>query len=301
MSPDVLFTCRSNTDFRTLHAILTYRSRFPVVSKTSLQFSFIIPVKDQITLTRDCLLSWFAHIGPYLDQSEILIVDDGSSQQSKAFLAALPDPIRVIENEKNSGFAFSNNRAASEARGKYLILLNNDLVLQRGWLDAMLAVVDAGAADRIVGNVQVSRLTGQVDHVGKFFDDGDDPRHFGQFYQDLFPWNPPVDFCPFPSVTAACWLLKRSVFEALEGFDEQYLNGFEDDDFCMRARAAGYEVGVSFRSWVYHYVSTSTGRKSFEDKNRDLFLKRWTTEIRNWHSSEFASLLQLLRSWSYSL
>jgi len=268
------------------------------VSNSSIQFSFIIPVKDQVALTRDCLLSWYAHIGAYLDKSEILLVDDGSSEESRQFFASLPHPIRVIQNEKNSGFAFSNNRAAAEAKGEYLILLNNDLVLQRGWLDAMLAVVNAGPKDRVVGNVQVSRLTGKVDHVGKFFDAGDDPRHFGQFYEEIFPWDPPVDFYPFPSVTAACWLLKRSVFETLGGFDEQYRNGFEDDDFCMRAQVSGYEVGVALRSWVYHYVSISTGRKSFEDKNRDLFLKRWATEIRNWNEQEFAPLLQLLRSWS---
>ena len=267
----------------------------------NIQFSFIIPVKDQIALTRDCLLSWFAHIGPFLERSEVLIVDDGSNEESKGFLAALPKPIRILQNEENRGFAYSNNRAAAEARGEYLILLNNDLVLQRGWLDAMLAVANAGKSDRIVGNVQLSRLTGKVDHVGKFFDEGDDPRHFGQFFEELFPWDPPVDFYPFPSVTAACWLLKKTLFQELGGFDEAYRNGFEDDDFCMRARAKSYEVGVALRSWVYHYVSTSSGRKNFEDKNRTLFLDRWKSEIRDWHKAEFAPMLQLLRSWSCHL
>jgi len=265
----------------------------------NIKYSFIIPVKDQIRLTRDCLLSWYAHIGEYADQSEILLVDDGSSEASKSFLRTLPPPIRILENPQNAGYACSNNRAAREAKGEFLILLNNDLVLQRGWLDAMLAVVNAGRADRIVGNVQISRINGQVDHIGKFFDEGDDPRHFGQFYQTLFPWNPPVDFQPFPSVTAACWLLKKSVFEELGGFDEHYRNGFEDDDLCMRARQKGFEVGVATRSWVYHYVSISDGRKHFEDHNRTLFLNRWRVEVRRWHREEFSQLLQLLRSWSY--
>ncbi|MEQ9824073.1 MAG: glycosyltransferase family 2 protein [Puniceicoccaceae bacterium] len=262
------------------------------------RFSFIIPVKDQVRLTRDCLLSWFAHIGSLRSQSEILIVDDGSSETSKSFLRSLPAPIRVLENAENQGFAHSNNRAAQEACGEFLIMLNNDLVLQRGWLDAMLAVVNAGSADRIVGNVQRSRCTGRVDHAGKFFDEGRDPRHFGQFHESLFPWDPPLDFCRFPSVTAACWLVKRSVFTGLGGFDTAYRNGFEDDDFCLRAAEQGIEVGVATRSWVYHYVSPSDGRKTHEDQNRNLFLERWGSLAQRWHDREYAPLLQLLRSWS---
>jgi len=282
---DVLFTCRSSGDSEER------------VQK-DIKYSFIIPVKDQILLTRDCLLSWFAYTEGFRQQSEILIVDDASSYESKSFLRALPEPIRVIENEDNRGYAFSNNRAAKEARGEYLILLNNDLILQRGWFDAMMAVVNAGSSERIVGNVQISRINCMVDHIGKFFDEGDDPRHFGQFYESIFPWEPPVDFQPFPSVTAACWLLKKSVFDRLGGFDETYRNGFEDDDLCMRARAMGIEVGTALRSWVYHYVSRSEGRKNFEDKNRTLFLERWRNEIRQWHQTEFAPLLELLQSWS---
>ena len=257
-----------------------------------------MPVVDQISLTRDCLLSWFAHCGEFFNNSEVLVVDDGSSEASKRFLDELPQPIRVLTNEENMGFAKSNNRAAAEARGEYLILINNDLVLQRGWLDAMLSVVNSGLSDRIVGNIQINRFTGKVDHVGKYFDEGLNPRHFGQLYEELFPWKPPVDFYPFPSVTAACWLLKKSVFEQLGGFDESYRNGFEDDDFCLRAQSAGYEVGVSFRSWVYHCVSRSAGRKTHEDRNRSLFLERWSDTLKHWNKTEFSALLQLLNSWS---
>ena len=265
---------------------------------SQIRYSFIIPVKDQIRLTRDCLLSWFAHASGYLRESEVLIVDDGSGESTKAFLAKLPAPIRIIKNLENLGYARSNNRAASEARGEYLILLNNDLVLQRGWFEAMLLAAESSPCERIVGNIQISRITGKVDHVGKFFDEGGDPRHFGQFYQDLFPWDPPVDFAEFPSVTAACWLVRRSLYEKLGGFDESYLNGFEDDDFCLRASAEGCQIGVALRSWVFHYVSTSSGRKTHEDKNRDQFLERWGQQALNWNREHFFPTLHTLKSWS---
>ena len=178
--------------------------------KQPTKYSFIIPVKNQISVTRDCLLSWFAHIGDFLDESEVLIVDDGSSAQSKPFLRSLPAPVRLIENDQNRGFAYSNNRAVSEAKGEYLVLMNNDLVLQRGWLDAMLAVVNAGEGERVVGNMQISRFTGKVDHVGKYFDEGDDPRHFGQFYEELFPWKPTGRF-PSISVSDSSLLVAEKI------------------------------------------------------------------------------------------
>ena len=266
---------------------------------SKIRYSFIIPVKDQIGYTRDCLLSWFAHASQYRHESEILIVDDGSNDKTKAFLSKLPSPIRVITNPENLGYAKSNNRAAAEARGDYLILLNNDLVLQRGWFESMHAVAASSLCKRVVGNVQISRITGAVDHAGKFFDDGGDLRHFGQFYQELFPWNPPLDFAEFPSVTAACWMVEKSVFDSLGGFDEGYVNGFEDDDFCLRASEAGCRIGVALRSWVYHYVSTSSGRKDYEDKNRERFLKKWGQQALEWNRQHFEPTLKTLKSWSY--
>ena len=263
-----------------------------------IRYSFIIPVKDQIQYTRDCLLSWFAYASGYQHESEILIVDDGSGEETKAFLAKLPPPIRVITNPENMGYAKSNNRATAEARGNYLILLNNDLVLQRGWFESMQIVAQSSSRKRIVGNVQISRVTGAVDHVGKFFDDEGDLRHFGQFYQNLFPWDPPVDFVEFPSVTAACWLIEKALFDSLGGFDEAYVNGFEDDDFCLRASKAGCQIGVALRSWVYHYVSTSSGRKDHEDKNRERFLNKWGQQALDWNRQHFEPTLRALKSWS---
>lgn len=264
----------------------------------NIRYSFIIPVKDQINLTRDCLLSWFAYTSEFLPNSEVLIVDDGSNEQTQGFLSKLPAPIRVITHTENMGFACSNNRAASEAKGKYLILLNNDLILQRGWLDAMLSIAESSKEEQVVGNVQLSKITGRVDHVGKFFDENGDPRHFGQLHPGLFPWNPPVDYMECPSVTAACWLVHRSLFLRMGGFDEAYINGYEDDDFCMRARKQGYRIGVALKSWIFHYVSTSSGRKTHENKNRDLFLSRWEEEALNWNRNHFEETFITLKSWS---
>ena len=264
----------------------------------TVRYSFIIPVKDQITYTRDCLLSWFGHTSHLKNESEILIVDDGSNERSKDFLGKLPSPIRVITNESNLGYAKSNNRAAEEAKGERLVLLNNDLVLQPGWFDAMLTASTNRQSESIIGNVQRSRITGAIDHVGKFFDDGGIPRHFGQLHPELFPLDPQLDFCKFPSTTAACWLIKKSLFQRLGGFSEDYVNGFEDDDFCLRAREQGVEVGVALRSWVYHYVSVSDGRKEKETNNIKVFRNKWESTAKQWHEEHYQNMLNMLSTWS---
>jgi GT2 family glycosyltransferase len=262
------------------------------------RFSFIMPVRDQQLLTRDCLLSLWAYTAPWLADAEILIVDDASGSETAAFLDGLPAPVRVIRNRENLGFAAGNNLAVSQARGQWLVLINNDLVFQPGWFEALIGAALALDRPAVAGNVQLSRVSARVDHAGKFFDASGHPRHFGQFYPELFPWEPPVDFLDFPSVTAACWLVPRSLYQSMGGFDEGYRNGFEDDDFCMRASEAGYRVGVALRSRIYHHVSPSAGRKDREEANWQRFRAVWHEKALQWHDSRFAKCLNLLQSWT---
>jgi GT2 family glycosyltransferase len=267
------------------------------VSK-KVSYSFIIPVKDQREYTRDCLLSLFGYTKRHLNEAEILIVDDGSVDPTQYFLSTLSQPIRVLTNPSNIGFARSNNRAVEASQGEIIILINNDLVFQRNWFEPMLCALLEEGKDRIVGNVQRNKTDYLVDHAGKFFNQEGIPRHFGQWHPELFPWKPQEKFMEFPSITAACWMMKKQVFNKLGGFDESYLNGFEDDDFCLRAAQEGISCGVAFESTIYHYVSRSDGRKTHEDKNEQLFIKRWGSQTLEWNKKSFAAMYDKLKSWS---
>jgi GT2 family glycosyltransferase len=266
--------------------------------KTKVTYSFIIPVKDQREYTRDCLLSLYGFTSRYLRESEILIVDDGSVDPTTYFLSTLGEPVRVLTNPENIGFARSNNQAVQASRGEIIILINNDLVFQRNWFEPMLKACLGGSNDRIVGNVQRNKTDYTIDHAGKYFEASGIPRHFGQWHQELFPWMPEEDFLEFPSITAACWMMKKTVFERLGGFDEGYVNGFEDDDLCMRASELNIPCGVALNSMVYHYVSRSSGRKTHENANEKRFLERWGDQAKAWHSNEFEALYTKLSSWS---
>src|SRR6185295_16897457 len=124
-------------------------------------------------------------------------------------------------NERNLGYAISNNRAALLARGEFLALLNNDLVLQPGWLEPMLSA-HARLRQRagLIGNIQLDARTGAVDHAGLDLIPTAKPVHVRSLPPRLGRLIRPVRF--MPAVTAACALIDRALWHQLGGFDEAY-------------------------------------------------------------------------------
>jgi len=213
---------------------------------------------------------------------EVILVDDGSEDGTRAFLAKLQRPeVRVILNGENLGFAGSNNRGAMAAGGEVLAFLNNDLVLEGGWLGPMMDLLDETTG--MVGNVQTNAQTGRVDHAGIVFTPWGIPEHYGQNYLHI----PSSGARAFRAVTAACSIVNRDVFDSSGGFDEGYRNGFEDIDLCLRLGESGRVNRVAFGSRVGHWISASPGRKGRDEANIRRFLGRWgrqTAEfgLRDW-------------------
>lgn len=235
-----------------------------------MKVSFVIPLFDCLDLTKACLASLVATIPRGLDH-EIILVDDGSTDGTREWLRTLGAPVRVLLNERNLGYAASNNRGAREARGDVLGLLNNDLVLLPGWLPPVLRHFRLGRRPGMVGNVHLIPTTGAVDHSGIAIDTNAKPAHLGipRGLEKLRPSRPVV------AVTAACAFVRRDTFLALGGFDEGFQNGGEDVDFCLRARAAGLHNWVAMRSRVLHHVSASPGRKTNDEQNSRRLAARW--------------------------
>ncbi len=246
---------------------------------------------------------------------EILLIDDGSTDGTREWLATLRDEgIRVLLNDSNRGFARTNNRAVAAARGELLLLLNNDLVLLPGWLEPMLdAHRSLGERAGVIGNVQLNARTGVVDHAGIVFDPKAKPEHDRIPPRGLERWFRPVR--SVPAVTAACILVSRALWNELGGFDEGYLNGGEDVDLCLRARASGRVNAVALRSVVRHHVSASLGRKLHDERNSERLARRWRNDFvscatRNWCRHQFEIILrdprgcdaaQAWRLWSHAV
>jgi GT2 family glycosyltransferase len=236
--------------------------------------SFIIPLFNCLELTKACLASLQATVPRGLDY-EILLIDDGSTDGTREWLQTLGAPVRVLLNEKNLGYAVSNNRGAREAKGEILGLLNNDLVLLPGWLPPILRFFRFGRRTGFVGNIQLDASTGAVDHSGIYIQESGKPAHRGA----------PGGAIRFRkvqqaiAVTGACAFVRRETFLQLGGFDEGFLNGGEDVDFCLRAREAGLRNWVALESRVLHHVSASPGRKERDEQNSRRLAARWRSTL----------------------
>ena len=242
-----------------------------------MKISFIVPLFNCLPLTQAMVAGLQATVPRGLVY-EIILVDDGSTDGTRAWLATLRAPFRVVLNERNLGYAGANNRGAAIATGEFLVLLNNDLVLKRRWLEPMLAAHRRLGADAgLIGNVQRDARTGEVDHSGIFINLKAKPEHDRSLPP---PWLRLLKSTRLvPAATGACALIARNVWERLGGFDEGFSNGGEDVDFCFRARAAGFRNAVALRSVIWHHISASPGRKLRDEQNSYRLAQKWRLEL----------------------
>jgi GT2 family glycosyltransferase len=258
------------------------------------RISVITPLFNCLAATQEMVASLRGSM-PRRVSYEIVLVDDGSTDGTREWLAGLGEPFRVVLNERNLGFGAATNRGAALARGEILALLNNDLILRPGWLRPMLkALRSRGDRAGLVGNVQVNAATREVDHAGIWITLNGKPEH-----DRRRPRLASLLFRPAPgafAVTGACVLIRAETWRRLGGFDERYINGCEDVDLCLRARAAGLVNVVALRSRVLHHVSSSPGRNLRNEENARRLVLRWRREFaaeasRLWTWEHFCSIL----------
>jgi GT2 family glycosyltransferase len=239
-----------------------------------MQVSFIIPLFNCLPLSQAMLASLRATLPAGLAH-EIILVDDGSTDGTRTWLAGLPSPCRVLLNEANLGFAAACNRGAAAATGEQLFFLNNDLVLLPRWLEPMRALLAQSPDAGLIGNVQLNAADGAIDHTGIFFNHKGKPEH-----STARPWLPRLlGRRPMPALTGACCAIRRSLWRELGGFDEGFVNGAEDIDLCLRAAASGRRNYVALRSVVRHHISSSPGRKLRDEFNSYRLVQRWRETI----------------------
>ena len=257
--------------------------------------SFIVPLYNCLPLTQAMVASLRASLPTGLEH-EIVLVDDGSTDGTREWLAGLATPFRVALNEQNLGYGGANNRGAALARGEFLVLLNNDLLLPPRWLEPMLAAHRRlGARAGLIGNVQRDARTGAIDHAGIFINHKGKPEHIRRLPPVVSRLIAPVRRRTL--LTGACLLLARSLWEELGGFDEGYHNGCEDVDLCLRAAGAGRINAVALRSRVRHHVSSAPGRKVRDEANTYRLTLRWRETLvllglRDWCRFQFEAYLR---------
>ncbi|ULA63108.1 MAG: Glycosyltransferase [Nitrospira sp.] len=233
--------------------------------------SIVIPVWNKLELTRQCLVA----LGPATEDVsfELIVVDNHSTDGTPEFLASLGGDVRIITNDDNLGFAKACNQGAAVARGEYLVFLNNDTIPLKGWLSALVEETKANP-DVMVAGSKLLYQNGTVQHAGVAIDRHNlTPYHI---YNGFAADHPAVNKRrELNAVTAACLLIRRSVFAELGGFDEGFRNGFEDVDLCLRVREKRGRIVYQPRSVLYHLESQTPGRKNHDQANAVRLQQRW--------------------------
>lgn len=243
----------------------------PVPSSARFDCSIIIPVWNKRELTEQCLTE-LARVTSGLSY-EVIVVDNDSTDDTASFLDQLSGDIQIIRNNENLGFAKACNQGAQAARGAFLVFLNNDTIPLENWLSALVAEVTAHPNVGIVGSKLLYK-DDTIQHAGVVFSrEALMPYHlYRHFHRDHPAANKRRTF---QSVTAACMLIRREIFESVGGFDEGFRNGFEDVDLCLKVGDKGWQIVYQPLSVLYHLESQTPGRKTHDQANALRLLGRW--------------------------
>ena len=188
--------------------------------------------------------------------------------------------VRVIALDSNIGFGPANNLAIEQVAGEFIALLNPDVVVTEGWLPPLLSALDDHAV--FVAAPPLLSAEGRVDEAGQvmFADGGSDaiggPQWPHDYEQMMFSRD--VDYA-----SAACWLMRRSVFLELGGFDPAYAPAyFEDPDLAFTARARGLVSRlVVDRPVVHAHAVASESRVALAECSRKIFQAKWAKVLQS--------------------
>lgn len=236
--------------------------------------SIIIPVVNNLQYNRECIESIEKHTRDVA--YEIVVVDNHSTDGSREYFQGLGGRVRLICNDEIKTFAQSNNQAAGEARGEYLVLLNNDTYVTQGWLSAMLDSISSAPAIGIVGNKHLFPINNRISHAGGVFSEFG-PEHIYLYYDSNLPFL--NEDREYQWVTAACLLIPKKLYLDIDGFCEEYRNSYEDVDLCLRVKDRGYKIHYCHKSVIYHYGLRTPGRTDNENHNKELFDRKWENKI----------------------
>ena len=224
--------------------------------------SLIIPTRNALVLVRQCIESILAKTT--YQNYEILLIDNGSDDPAAlAYFSELNqhERIRVIRDDSEFNYAALNNRAVAQAKGELIGLINNDIeVIAPDWLGEMVGLVlrpGVGAVgarlwypnDTLQHGGVIIGLGGVAGHA-HWGIQRDDPGYFGRAVLTQV----------LSGVTAACLLVRKSVYEQVAGLDEVHLKvAFNDVDFCLKLNEAGYRNIWTPYAEMYHHESATRG------------------------------------------
>ena len=247
--------------------------------------SIIIVSYNTCELTISCIESirCYTKEGTY----ELIVVDNASIDDSVARLQQEAD-VRLVVNKENRGFPTACNQGMQLARGTELLLLNSDTVVTYNWLDNMLKALYSKEKIGAVGCV--TNACSNWQQIPVDYKNLKEMQNFAKSFNN----SDPAKWHPWQMLVGYCLLLKHEVFVQIGMLDDKFNPGnYEDDDYCLRIRLAGYELLLCADTFIHHYGSASfiyginaeekkAREKKFEiinARNKVYFCKKWQLAI----------------------
>lgn len=261
-----------------------YRSKLKVQGEPLV--SIIIPNKDHIDDLDRCLKSVYEK-STYRN-FEVLVVENNSEEQETfAYYAQIQQArknLQVLYWKKEFNYAAINNYAVPYAKGEYLLFLNNDVeVITPDWMEEMLGYCQRDDVGIVGAKLYYPNDT--IQHAGIILGMGADHTAghvlYGVDRKILTYGGRSNSTQDMSAVTAACMMVKKSVHEEINGFDEKFKVAYNDVDYCLRVRQLGKLVVFHAFAELYHYESKSRGMENTREKQErfqkeaELFRNRW--------------------------
>lgn len=280
-----------------------YKVKYSVQGKPLV--SIIIPNKDQVEALAQCLES--VEKSSYPNYEIIIVENNSENKETFAFYQKIQsERIRVVVWEGEFNYSGINNYGVKYAKGDYLILLNNDIeVIAKDWMEEMLGNCqreDVGVVGAKLyypdDTIQHAGIVVGIGGVAGAVFVGMPGAYSGYFHKASIQQN-------LSAVTAACMMVKRSVYEELGGLEEKLKVAFNDVDFCLRVREKGYLVVYNPAVELYHYESKSRGVEDSKQKVRrfqneiEYMRKHWLKLLKDGDPMYNPNLT--LTKWDYTL
>lgn len=241
--------------------------------------SIVVLTFNRWDLTAQCLESIF-DCSDYPGEFEVVVADNGSTDETLEQLGlwALKEPrLKCVPNGANLGFSAGNNCGVAAASGDYLVILNNDTVITRGWLLTMIRHFQRnpklGLLGPVTNNIGNEARIGTITYTS-----------LENMPKAAKPYTLTHLAALYPLRTAAffCVMLPRAVWNAVGTLDENYGRGFfEDDDYCRRIEQAGWDIGCAEDVFVHHHLSATFNqvlpaeKQVLFEKNKRYYESKW--------------------------
>jgi GT2 family glycosyltransferase len=240
--------------------------------------SVIVLTYNNLPLTQACLKSLDDSDYPNL---ELIVVDnhstDGSPEWLRTWAAGRPHT-RLVLNDTNTGFAAGNNIGLRVATGEYLVILNNDTFVTRGWIRTMLAHFKRSPKLGLLGPV-----TNNIGNEAKIEIEYATMEEMAKKAQDHTLAHPGRSI-RLGTAAFFCVMMRRAVLEEVGELCEEYSRGFfEDDDYCRRVERAGWSIECADDVFVHHHLSASfdalgaTAKRELFERNKAIYESKWGT------------------------